>query len=289
MSETELTVRPPSGLLETNLNPFGHSVCLSYPLRTTSNAWLVHVPFGMFLIDLLKPNTLVELGTYSGVSYCSFCQAVKELALETRCYAVDTWQGDAHSGNYGPEVLAELRQYHDPLYGHFSQLTQSTFDEALGRFKNKSVDLLHIDGLHTYDAVKHDFESWLPKLSDQGVVLFHDICVSQKDFGVWKFWEELKTQYPHFEIRQKYGIGVLAVGQSIPLGFKSLLESSEGVQAEIKVFFERLGTRVEAMAEEQETTSVQRARIGELEEFVGRVQRNPFFKIYHWIKYLGKT
>jgi len=88
----------------------------------------------MFLVGLLRPKVVVELGTYYGASYCAICQAVKELELETRCYAIDTWEGDPHSGYYGPEVLADLRTHHDPLYGGFSRLIQSSFDEGATHF-----------------------------------------------------------------------------------------------------------------------------------------------------------
>ena len=100
-----------------------------------------------------------------------------QLGATTRAYAVDTWEGDVHSGLYVAEILSELRAYHDPLYNGFSRLIQSTFDQAVNQFPDHSIDLLHIDGLHSYEAVKHDFESWLPKLSEQAVVLFHDTNV----------------------------------------------------------------------------------------------------------------
>jgi hypothetical protein len=88
-------------------NPLDYPLCFAYPLRIAPSAWMEHIPFGMFLIDILRPKTVVELGTHYGVSYCAFCQAVKELEIETRCYAVDTWQGDPQAGFYGPEVLPE--------------------------------------------------------------------------------------------------------------------------------------------------------------------------------------
>src|SRR5207247_9957059 len=137
--------------------------------------WTEHIPFGMFLVDVLRPRVLVELGTFSGVSFCAFCQAVKELSTGTRCYAVDTWQGDPHNGYYGPEVLSELKSHHDPLYGGFYRLMQSTFDEAVCQFEDSAIDLLHIDGFHAYEAVRHDFEIWLPKMGERGVVVFEDI------------------------------------------------------------------------------------------------------------------
>src|SRR5689334_12993477 len=179
-------------------NPLNHPVCLSYPLRLSPTTWAGHIPFAMLVVDLLRPRLIVELGTFSGTSYCAFCQSVKEVGLEARAYAIDSWEGDPQSGYYGPEILADLKQHHDPLYGQFSTLIQSTFDDALHHFLEGTIDLLHIDGFHTYDVVKRDFNNWLPKMSHRGVVLFHDTNVRQGDYGVWKFWEEIKAHYPHF-------------------------------------------------------------------------------------------
>jgi hypothetical protein len=95
----------------------------------------------MFLVDVLRPKIIVELGTQYGDSYCTFCHSVQELGVNARCYAVDNWQGDPHVGSYGPEILADLRAEHDPLYGGFSRLMQSTFDDALQQFADSSIDL----------------------------------------------------------------------------------------------------------------------------------------------------
>ncbi|HLL77064.1 MAG TPA: glycosyltransferase [Pyrinomonadaceae bacterium] len=228
-----------------DFNPLAHPVCLSYPLRLAPTAWAAHVPFAMFLADALRPRTLVELGTFTGVSYCAFCQAVRELGLDARCYAVDTWEGDEHSGFYGEEVFADLRAHHDPLYGGFSSLVRSTFDEALAHFADGSIDLLHLDGCHTFEAARHDFESWLPKMSERGVMLLHDTNVRERGFGVWKLWEGIKRSHPvHFEFAHEHGLGVVAVGGSPPEALRRLAAAPEGDAALVRQFFDQLGQRL---------------------------------------------
>ncbi|MEK6282013.1 MAG: glycosyltransferase [Acidobacteriota bacterium] len=198
----------------------------------------------MFLVDVLRPATIVELGTFSGVSYCAFCQAVAQLGLDCRCCAVDSWKGDEQSGFFGPEILNDLRQHHDPLYGGFSKLVQSTFDQALSHFADATIDLLHIDGYHTYDSVKHDFDGWLRKMSNRGVILFHDTNERHDDFGVWKLWDQLKLRYPHFEFTHGHGLGVLAVGDSYPKKLSELFEAGPDERALVRELFHRLGERL---------------------------------------------
>lgn len=83
-------------------------------------------------------------------------------------------------------MLEALRSYHDPRYGGFSTLIESTFDDALHRFADGSIDLLHIDGQHFYEDARRDFQSWRRKLSDRAVVLFHDTDVPDREFGVFR-------------------------------------------------------------------------------------------------------
>src|SRR5271155_4750138 len=97
---------------------------------------------------------------------------------------------------YSKDILSGLRSYHDPRYASFSQLIQATFDDALTRFSDGTVDVLHLDGCHTYEAVKHDFETWKAKMSDAGVILFHDTANKTNDFGVYQLWGEIENQYP---------------------------------------------------------------------------------------------
>jgi O-antigen biosynthesis protein len=235
-----------------SFEPLLHPVVLEQPERLTDvGAWHEHIPFAFFAVAALRPGLLVELGTHKGDSYCAFCQAVQHLDLTTEAYAVDTWEGDEHTGHYGPDVLEELRGYHEPRYSSFSHLLQETFDDAAERFTDGSVDLLHVDGAHGYDAVAADLERWLPKLGPHGVVLMHDTSVRDPGFGVWRLWAELSPRYPSFAFEHGHGLGMLAVGADVDPGFLDFLADARSDPLAGR-FFAALGARVAAGGRERE-------------------------------------
>ena len=199
------------------------------------SAWVEHGPFAFWLTEMLRPRRFVELGTHFGYSYFAICQTVKLLGLETRCYAVDTWRGDEHAGFYGDEVFEKVKAYNNSKFSDFSQLIRSTFDAAIQQFSDKSIDLLHIDGRHFYDDVRHDFGSWRPKLSDRSVVIIHDINVKEENFGVWRLWEELKEAYPNFEFLHGHGLGILGTGKAIPNSIASLFNASNVSKVSVSI------------------------------------------------------
>jgi GT2 family glycosyltransferase len=234
-------------------NPLDHPVCFSTPSRFIPTSWAAHIPFALYLIDALRPRVIVELGTFGGVAYCAFCQAVKELRLNTRCYAVNTWEADAQN-NFpaGPEMFQDLKAHHDPLYGDFSSLIRNSFDEAIPHFNDDTIDLLHLNNYHAYDMARRDFENWLPKMSGRGVVLLHHINRYEPGRGVWKLWEELRSSYPSFEFTHGEGLGLVSTGAEIPAGLGGILKASEEERSVVREFFRQTGQRLTALADKEQ-------------------------------------
>jgi predicted nucleic acid-binding Zn-ribbon protein len=228
--------------------------------RVKLSAWVEHVPFAFWLVEAASPGCFVELGTHSGTSYAAFCQAVKTLGLKTTCYAIDTWKGDDQTGFYGEDIFADLAAHNQEFYSGFSSLIRSTFDEALNYFEQRSIDLLHIDGYHTYDAVKHDFDQWYPKLSSRAVVLLHDINVREREFGVFRLWKELQCRWPSFEFIHGCGLGILGVGADLRGPLYRLFQTKEDsrVTVAIRSMYASLGSSVHLrMDKEQQLADFQ--------------------------------
>lgn len=214
----------------------------------TRSAWLDHAPFAFWVMGAAAPRDLVELGTHGGYSYFAFCQAVAGLKLSTRCFAIDTFQGDEHAGYYDQQVFQQVWRHNEAHYAAFSRLVKSTFDGAVGQFADGSIDFLHIDGRHFYGDAKHDFETWRPKLSDRAVVLLHDINVREREFGVARLWDELRAAFPSFAFHHGHGLGVLAVGGRQTPAMAAFFEGTRDAEIadSVRTAYARLGASIKA-------------------------------------------
>ena len=198
------------------------TICTSLkliPQYTAPSSWWEHVPIAHWLIEYLKPEVVVELGTHYGVSFFAFCEAARAYSPNTFIYAVDTWEGDSQAGFYNDEVYQKVYAHQQAFHQLQSYLIRSNFDEAANHFTDKSIDILHIDGLHTYESVKHDYETWLPKLREGGSLIFHDWNVREKDFGVWQLWDEIKCDdnYKCIEVPNGHGLGIATLTEEKPV------------------------------------------------------------------------
>ena len=112
----------------------------------------------------------VEIGSYLGASSCYLAEGLRKRG--GKLYCVDTWANDAMTegarDTYG-EFAANTGQYGAaivPLRGRSVEIAHDF---------HHPVDLLFVDGDHSYDAVRDDLNAWLPKVrASGGLVMMHD-------------------------------------------------------------------------------------------------------------------
>ena len=217
-------------------NPLQYPLAYMPPqLVSAVSNWPGHIPFAFALVQMIRPRAIVELGVLQGDSYCAFCQAVAALKLPTRCWAVDAWADE------GDKSLAALRAVHDPQYGAFSQLIRTTFDSAVSQFVAGSIDLLHLDGSTDVPAAARDLQAWLPKLSEQGVLLLHNV------WQLGALWNEIAAGRPNFVFEHAGGLGVVATGNAIAPQLLEFIRDANANSDLIRAHFGRLGELVELL------------------------------------------
>lgn len=161
------------------------------------------------IVNLVKPKKILELGTYTGCSYFSFAQAVKDLDLPTKLIGVDTWRGDQHTGFYDNTIFQTFTSTRKTYFADDRfQIIRAKFNDAIKLIEDNSIDILLIDGLHTAEAVKEDYDNFLPKLTQNGIVLFHDTRVAR--FTLKEFWGDISSKFPSYNVPNQYGFGILA-------------------------------------------------------------------------------
>ena len=138
-------------------------------LEQLESSWKGHRAFAEWLTQRLQPKITVELGVDYG--YSLFCLANKNPG---RVIGIDLFEGDAHAGTREKNQHETVQQFATDNQYTNVQLIKGDFTE-LAQYWVAPIDILHIDGLHTYEACLMDFVNWGPHVSATGVVLMHDI------------------------------------------------------------------------------------------------------------------
>jgi hypothetical protein len=218
------------------------------PSHIVTSAWLEHAPFAFWLMAQLRPRTVVELGTHYGFSFFVLAEAAKRLGLDAELYALDTWEGDEHTGFYDEHVFDQVKSIARTDYPGSTHLVRGYFSESRSRIADDSVDLLHIDGRHAYEDVKEDYEQWASTVRDGGVILFHDIAERGQDFGVWRLWDEISSNHSSFAFSHGHGLGLIGVGEPATPSLANLFRADESIARRVRADYERLGSVVSRQA-----------------------------------------
>ena len=193
--------------------------------------WSGHRLFAYDLIANTRPETVVELGSFYGCSMFTFAQAVKDQHLNTSLNAVDLWEvcDKFTEADYKEDVYSAFRLVKTSCFTEQNlKMFKMTFDQAMLQFDDGSIDILHIDGSHFYEDVKHDYETWKIKVKANGIIMFHDIgdeVINGGIMGSHIFWEELKQQWPWtLQFDFSCGLGLLFLSEQVYKEFSAVVD-----------------------------------------------------------------
>lgn len=184
-----------------------------------ANAFLrpVQVPEEMasLLDDVrnLNPKAVLEIGTFRGGTLYLWTRLAHP---DAKIVSVDL-PGGKFGGGYS--------RMRTPIYRRFPRERQvlhllransheaNTFETVRGLFGESGIDFLFIDGDHTYEGVKRDWEMYSPLVRKGGLVAFHDVARNYGETQVKRCWDAIKNDFTHREYMADpeglYGIGVL--------------------------------------------------------------------------------
>jgi len=161
----------------------------------------------------LQPKIVVEIGTKFGGTF-----KIWNEVTNAKTISIDLVDG-IHGGVTRDDVN-DRNKYFINLYGSRCNFIEGdshqdlTYDLLVNVLKGQKIDFLFIDGDHTYEGVKQDYEMYKELVSDNGYIAFHDINDTQRhrdrNVYVGKLWNELIGEKIEFNIKADWaGIGVI--------------------------------------------------------------------------------
>ena len=164
-------------------------------------------------VKKLNPKRVLEIGTCKGGTLYLWTRAAQP---DATIVSVDLRSGKV-SGSY-----SRLRT---PIYRRFARRQQrlhlvradshqmNTLEQVKRLFGGSEIDFLFIDGDHSYEGVKRDWEMYSTLVRKGGIIAFHDVAGNYGETHVKQCWDEIKDNFRHCEYMVHpeglYGIGVI--------------------------------------------------------------------------------
>ena len=180
-------------------------------LEDLHTCWKGHRGFAEWLVSYVKPEITVDLGVDCGFS--TFCFAIPRIG---KVYGIDSFEGDVYAGHRDDSVYNLVLDKREKLHLEDNLTFIKGYFDDVSKTWDKKIDILHIDGNHSYESVKNDYKTWSKFLNDDGVILLHDTCVEElngNNYGVKKFFDEIDL--PKCNFTHTFGLGVISKNKKL--------------------------------------------------------------------------
>jgi predicted O-methyltransferase YrrM len=189
-----------------------HYPRINFASGLQEGAWLL---FG--LVETLQPSVCVEIGSARGLSACYVGMALKHRG-HGKLYAIDPHErtnwNDTDSVDTYDIMQRNLRACGVEQY---VEIIRAYSNDAAKNW-TRPIDMIFIDGDHSYEGVKTDWDLFVPFVRPSGVVIFHDTIWDvagdpmwkREDMGVPVFVDELRQRgYPVITFDRHHGISLV--------------------------------------------------------------------------------
>lgn len=157
----------------------------------------IHASF----INTLKPERVLCIGSRKGF-IPAICALACKYNMKGQVDFVDAGKDKNDDGNWGGIGFWKKNNpnQHFSIFEINKYLTTyiMTSQQFANKYKKRKYEYIYIDGNHSYEGVKLDYNLFWTRLSSGGIMVFHDISAKgihhDNEFGVWKFWKELKSK-----------------------------------------------------------------------------------------------
>jgi predicted O-methyltransferase YrrM len=169
------------------------------------------------LVRALHPSVCVEIGSARGKSACCIGLALKE-NRHGKLYAVDPHAPTEWNDDNSVDTFKTMRRnLHAAGVANYVEIVRK-FSQDFAASWTREIDMLFIDGDHSYEGVKRDWDMLHPKVSRFGVVIFHDTIWdltppeewNRAEMGVPRFVDQLrKDGFPVITLDRDYGTSLV--------------------------------------------------------------------------------
>jgi len=198
------------------------------PTGLGDSAWLLHG-----LVRSMKPEFCVEIGSAQGWSTCLTALALEQ-NLKGKLYAVDPHISNDWSHRDADRTLHELRaNLYAAGLSHRVEIIRKTTRDAVSDLPVR-IDFAFIDGDHSFEGVKADWDIVKPRLAPWAITVFHDTLwevhrgnpiyesLRSEKMGVPAFLESLRAEgYPLITLDADWGLTLVQATK----GCRSLVAS----------------------------------------------------------------
>ena len=176
-------------------------------IQSIESTWKGHELFGIWIVQKIKPKVTVDLGFDMGLSTFAFAHRNRG-----HTFGVD-WIGNANFSRKRAAMESAFQNISAAIrlkYVKNIHLFIGPLNEIAQKWDCK-IDLLHIDGMHSYEEIKEQYEHWKLFLNEDAVILIHDVEGYPEETG--RFFRELSL--PKLKFTHNNGLGIATKSRAV--------------------------------------------------------------------------